>query len=350
MLGFFPGPMPCQLVEAFLWCLAACEHRHPRPFRYVALVCIVVTTLFGSQFFKTTPLPACLALRCDRVLVLRGGRLLANGTWGQVVALQLPELTAGHGGGDGGAAGAAAAAHADVAEEDGPTVDEALDEMGANPTASDAVPEGHNKQQQQQPVGSAAAAGAETATSGSSANVSDDIAVELCGAGNECAGGGGAAAGGPAPRAPTPLALPADVGHVLVTTDGEPPAPAADAGAAGSPRRIDSSAGGAVASRFWRVKSVGPSAAADRYRLSLTRVFAAGGVSMRFGSLVRRPEGTAGGGGAGGGSTSVANSKSVTLQRLPTGEEVDGVLWGKVCVCFEVLSREKETGGEEGGG
>ncbi len=33
--------------------------------------------------------------RCDRVLVLRQGRPLALGTWQEVAALQLPELTAG---------------------------------------------------------------------------------------------------------------------------------------------------------------------------------------------------------------------------------------------------------------
>ncbi len=33
--------------------------------------------------------------RCDRVLVLRHGRVLALGTWQEVAAMQLPELTAG---------------------------------------------------------------------------------------------------------------------------------------------------------------------------------------------------------------------------------------------------------------
>jgi ATP-binding cassette subfamily C (CFTR/MRP) protein 4 len=36
--------------------------------------------------------------RCDRVAVLRGGRLVALGTWEQLAPLQLPELVAGEGG------------------------------------------------------------------------------------------------------------------------------------------------------------------------------------------------------------------------------------------------------------
>jgi hypothetical protein len=68
---------------------------------------------------------------CSRVLVLRGGQQLALEPWPQLAALRLPELTAGHGGAarGGGGEGKEGEGEAEAGEGDGPTVDEALDEL-----------------------------------------------------------------------------------------------------------------------------------------------------------------------------------------------------------------------------
>ncbi|EFJ47496.1 hypothetical protein VOLCADRAFT_30254, partial [Volvox carteri f. nagariensis] len=80
----------------------------------------------GATRLLVTHQRQCLP-KCDRVLVLRGGRLVAEGSWRQLAALKLTELTAGHGGLMGPPAAAAdVEGVAAAASEDGPTVDEVV--------------------------------------------------------------------------------------------------------------------------------------------------------------------------------------------------------------------------------
>jgi hypothetical protein len=72
---------------------------------------------------------------CDRILVLRGGRPVALGTWDQVSQLQLSELTAGHTGavtlGEGGEGGGVEDVKAALAAAGDVSVDELLDQQEA---------------------------------------------------------------------------------------------------------------------------------------------------------------------------------------------------------------------------
>ncbi|GLC33196.1 hypothetical protein PLESTB_000360400 [Pleodorina starrii] len=278
--------------------------------------------------------------KCDRVLVLRGGRLQAAAPWPQVAALRLPELTAGHGGMGGGGEGAAAAGGGVEAVE--ATVDEALDEMAAeaaaDPHARVVVEVQRGEEAPGAPAHGAdgpAAAAAEAADavaaaaaaagvdgSESSAPGSADATLELRG---EAEDGGGdltrqqqqqqpRAAGGsgdPPGEVVLGLAVGSEVRGKGLTIDGD-----------GDGDEGEGEGGiGAAVSRFWRVKSVGPSGLAERYRLSLTRSFAAAGrVSLRWGSSARRLPGGGSTGATGG--EEEADSKSASLQKADAGKLV----------------------------
>ncbi|GIM00727.1 hypothetical protein Vretimale_5639, partial [Volvox reticuliferus] len=118
---------------------------------------------------------------------------------------------------------------------------------------------------------------AAAATSGSSASESDDGTVELYGANK------------PPPnhhqQQPETSAV---VGEVVVGLEVTDPSAAATAAATDGAAAEAGSATSPVVSSFMGMQVSVPHSPADRYRLSLTRTFAAGKLSMRFGSALRR--------------------------------------------------------------
>lgn len=153
------------------------------------LRCICATILPPSTMAPHPP-PAFCVLRCERVLVMRGGRVAALGAWEEVCGLQLRELTAGH--------GAAALAGAGG----GSTADLQRTLAEADVTVDDMAAEAEAEAEEQPPA--SPPADDSTTISGSSGGIASGSATAAAAGGTEAAGTAWPAADGPAAGAAAP--------------------------------------------------------------------------------------------------------------------------------------------------
>ncbi|KAG2425890.1 hypothetical protein HYH02_014893 [Chlamydomonas schloesseri] len=264
--------------------------------------------------------------KCDRVMVLRGGRVLALAGWREVAALRLPELTAGQGGlaaagpaGGGGGGGAAEEGGGEEPLEDGPTVDEVLDQeaagLGGGKAAAGAA---------EQAVVSGGSSGSSSSTAAAAGGVAAGVvAVEMVEA---------------AEAAEAVVLELADEGAADVAAKGA----AAAAAVNGTTEAAETPTAAAANSQYGANGAANRGSFMDRYRLSMSRTFVAGrangaggaaaggGGIGRSGTLGRmansalwlRQQISMALSGGGGGNGIVTVSKSTSLTRVDTGKLV----------------------------
>mgnify|MGYP001807828830 CR=1 FL=1 len=277
--------------------------------------------LGSGMNYSPSSLPDPLNRRCDRVMVLRGGRLLALAGWRQVAALRLPELTAGQGGtaAGGGSGGGGGDGDGDGDGEealgDGPTVDEVLDQEQA-----------------------AAAAPAEAAVPADAAAVADPVVVHSGGSsGSSTAAAAGGVAAGVVAVEMVEAAEAAEAVTLELMGDGAADLAAKGAAAAATAADQTETAVTPTAgnSQYGASNRANRGSFMDRYRLSMSRTFAAGRANGDGGGAAIGRSGTLGrlassafrlrqqismALAGGGGNDLVTAAKSPSLARVDTGE------------------------------
>ncbi len=288
--------------------------------------------------------------RCDRVMVLRGGRVAALGGWAEVAGLGLAELTAGHGGLAGAECGLGDATVDELVEgesggkEEGKgQQEEVRQELEEGPVAAAAAGGGGNGDSPPPVTLESYSAGVADAKGGvegaamedgvalpGSGAVDGEVAAAVAAANAVAAGGSSGSSttstASPGMAAELALVVPAGVaatdseqeegsplegGAVTKTAKGlQLPVSVPAAAGAEHQKQKDFSGKGAVASTTVPAAAVAPSFAA-RYRLSMSRTFGPGTAVWRLGGRGRSM-------GRRGGSRSMTSSQP-SMQRTDTG-------------------------------